>query len=96
VRATVAYGAGMWIVELAFTDAPERLAARPAHRDRLTELHRAGTVRLAGPFADDDGALIVLDVPDRQAVDDILAADPYFAAPGVTIVRIRGWEPFLQ
>jgi uncharacterized protein YciI len=85
----------MWIVELSFTDEPERLAARPAHRDRLADLHRSGALRMAGPLADDSGAVIVLDVPDRSAVDAVLAADPYFTTRGVTIALIRQWIPFL-
>lgn len=89
------YGARMWIVELSFTDEPERLAARPAHRDRLAELHRTGAVRIAGPLADDSGAVIVLDVADRHAVDAILAADAYVTTRGVTIASIREWSPFL-
>jgi uncharacterized protein YciI len=86
----------MWIVELTFTGEPERLAARAAHRARLTALHGEGTVRLAGPFAGDTGALIVLDVPDREAVTALLAADPYFTTPGVTVAGIRNWQPFLR
>jgi uncharacterized protein YciI len=86
----------MWIVELAFTDDPERLAVRAAHRSLLTALHRDGVVRMAGPFADDTGALIVLDLPDRQAVDAVISADPYFTAPGVTVAAVRDWRPFLQ
>jgi uncharacterized protein YciI len=78
----------MWIVELAFTATPERLAARPAHRRRL-----AATALMAGPFADDSGALIVLDVPDRAAADRILDADPYFTTPGVTVMTVREWTP---
>ncbi|MFG2979773.1 LuxR C-terminal-related transcriptional regulator [Streptomyces sp. NPDC048258] len=42
----------MWIVELAFTQGPERLAARPAHREKLTALHEKGLLRMAGPLAD--------------------------------------------
>ncbi|MEU8301173.1 YciI family protein [Micromonospora sp. NPDC048909] len=86
----------MWIVELTFTSDPERLAARAAHRSRLAALHRDGTVRMAGPFADDSGAMIVIDAPDRQSVDALIAADPYFTTPGVTIAQIRNWHPFLQ
>lgn len=85
----------MWIVELAFTDRPERLAARPAHRQRLTELHRSGVVRMAGPLADDSGAVIVVDVVDRPALDELLSTDPYLSTPGVTIHQIRAWQPFL-
>jgi len=85
----------MWIVELTFTGTPGRLAARPAHRQRLTDLHGRGAVRMAGPLADDSGALIVFDVPDRPALDRLLAADPYLATPGVGVRHIRRWEPFL-
>jgi uncharacterized protein YciI len=86
----------MWIVELALTGTPERLAARPAHRDRLAALHRAGTVRMAGPLADDSGAVILVDVDDRAAVDALIADDPYYRTPGVTVVSIRCWRPFLS
>jgi uncharacterized protein YciI len=86
----------MWIIELAFTGETARLAARPAHRARLTELHRAGTVAMAGPYADESGALIVADVPDRAAVSDLLAADPYFSTPGVRVAQVRQWRLLLR
>lgn len=85
----------MWIVELAFSGEPERLAARTAHRQRLADLHRTGGVRMAGPFADDSGAMIIFDVPDRATLDRTLSADPYFTTPGVTTRQIRQWQPFL-
>jgi uncharacterized protein YciI len=83
----------MWIVELALTGTPERLAARPAHRARLAALHRDGAVRLAGPLADDSAALLVLDLPGRAAVDEVLAADPYLTTRGVTLTRVAEWHP---
>ena len=43
----------MFVVELAFGEDQERLAARPAHRERLLHLHEEGILRLAGPFVDD-------------------------------------------
>jgi uncharacterized protein len=86
----------MWIVELSFSGTPERLAARPAHRERLAELHRAGLVRMAGPLADDAGALIVFDVPGEAALDRLLAADPYLTTPGVHLTAKREWRPFLS
>jgi hypothetical protein len=86
----------MWIVELTFTDEPERLAVRAAHRSLLTALHRDGVVRMAGPFVGDTGAMIVLDLPDRQAVEAIIAADPYFTTPGVTVTRVLQWQPILS
>lgn len=86
----------MWIVELAFTADPERLAARPAHRQRLTELHGRGLVRMAGPLADDSGAVIVFDTDDRAEVDRELAADPYYRTAGVTVHQVRPWNTFLS
>jgi uncharacterized protein YciI len=86
----------MWLVELAFDANPERLAARPAHRASLTDLHERGLVRAAGPLADDSGAVIVFDVPDRAALDGLLAADPYFSTAGVTIRDVREWLTFLN
>jgi uncharacterized protein len=95
-RRDTTYGGGMWIVELAFTDAPERLAARPAHRERLTALHRKGLVRMAGPLADDSGAFVVVDAEERGTVDALIADDPYFRTAGVTVTGIRCWQPFLH
>ncbi|MFE9632479.1 YciI family protein [Streptomyces sp. NPDC006463] len=86
----------MWIVELAFTQAPERLAARPAHREKLTALHEKGLLRMAGPLADDSGAVLVFDVPDRPALDELIAADPYFRTEGVTLRQSREWQPFIN
>jgi uncharacterized protein len=82
----------MYVVELAFDGNPARLALRPAHRDKLAALHAAGKVRLAGPYADESGALLVFDVPDEEALDAIIADDPYYAADGVRIVRRTRWN----
>lgn len=86
----------MWIVELAFTDAAERLAARPAHRQRLVGLRDEQLVRMAGPLADDSGAIIVFDVPDRPELERLLAEDAYLSTPGVTVSQVREWLPFLN
>jgi len=66
----------VWIVDLAFTHGPERLAARKAHRQELTELHEEGIVWQAGSLADDDAAVIVFDVPDRSRLAELAALDP--------------------
>ncbi|MBQ1028017.1 YciI family protein [Micromonospora sp. C95] len=82
----------MICVELSFTDEPARLAARPAHRDRLRALHEQGALLLAGPWDDDSGALLVF-TGDRAEVDRLLAEDPYFTTAGVRVVAVRGWRP---
>ncbi|GAB1516776.1 YciI family protein [Actinophytocola sp. KF-1] len=85
----------MVVLELAFDDNPARLAARPAHRRRLAELHAAGVLVMAGPFADDSGALLVFDA-ERSEVDRVLAGDPYYATEGVRVVGLREWSPVVQ
>lgn len=84
----------MIVLELAFDDAPERLAARPAHRDRLLALHASGQLVMAGPLADDSGALLIFR-GDRVEVEELMAADPYFATPGVRLVALREWLPLV-
>lgn len=86
----------MWIVELTFFEGPERLAARATHRQRLSALYREGVVRMAGPFSDGSGVMIILDLPNRAAVDSFIAADPYFTTPGVTVSQVRQWQPYLR
>ena len=85
----------MWIVEIKLEPTDERLAARPAHREKLAELHDNGVVRMAGPFADDSGAVIIVDAETRAEVDRLLANDPYYATSGVTVTDIREWHPFI-
>jgi hypothetical protein len=82
----------MTCVELSFTDDQRRLAARPAHRERLAELHRQGVLLAAGPFSDGSGALLVFRTDEAAAAAE-LRADPYYAMPGVEVVNIRRWEP---
>ncbi|GAB3984383.1 hypothetical protein GCM10029978_093920 [Actinoallomurus acanthiterrae] len=80
----------MLIVELAFTESPERLAARPAHRQFLARLHAEGRLIAAGPWADDSGAMLIFDV-DRTGLDAIMDADPYYTTPGVRVHDVREW-----
>jgi uncharacterized protein YciI len=82
----------MIALELAFDDSPQRLAARPAHRRRLAALHAAGALVMAGPWADDSGALLVF-AADRAGVDRVLADDPYYRTEGVRVVGVREWLP---
>ncbi|MET8139314.1 YciI family protein [Sphaerisporangium sp. NPDC005288] len=84
----------MMIVELAFTPAPERLAARAAHRSLLLRLHQEGRLVAAGPWADDSGALLVFDV-ERAELAEILGDDPYYRTPGVGVAAVREWSPIV-
>ncbi|MGX1369634.1 uncharacterized protein YciI [Streptomyces canus] len=85
----------MLVVELAFTSAPERLAARPAHRAALGRLHAEGRLFAAGPWADDQGAMLVFAV-QRAELEEILEADPYYrSTPGVEVRAVREWVPIV-
>ena len=89
----MSYGRHMIAIELALSPTPERLAARPAHRALLADLHARGVVHAAGPFADDSGALILVD-GDLAVAEEVLAGDPYYrSTEGVRVVSIREWTP---
>lgn len=84
----------IYVVALAFDqDDDYRLSVRPAHRTYLAGLHATGALRMAGPLADGSGALLVYDVADRAALDDVLADDPYFAGaqPAASVTSVREW-----
>jgi hypothetical protein len=36
--------------------------------------------------------MLVFDT-DRHGLDEILAADPYYTTPGVTVAALREWQP---
>jgi uncharacterized protein len=82
-----------------------RLAARPAHVARLTQLRDAGRLLLAGPFpaidAEDpgpagfSGSLIVAEFADLVAAKDWADADPYIAAGVYCDVSVRPFRKTL-
>jgi hypothetical protein len=85
----------MFVLELTFDEDPRRLAARPAHRQRLAELHAQGRLVMAGPWHDDTGALLVFRA-DRDQVREIMNSDPYYTTPGVRVAALRQWRPFIR
>ena len=82
----------MYLLELAFDGNPERLEHRPAHRELVADLKKRGLIRMAGPYADESGALLVFDVGSEAEFEELVAADPYYRAPGVTIAAKREWN----
>nr|VDG63431.1 YciI-like protein [Streptococcus thermophilus] len=71
-------------------------ATRPRHRDYMTALKEDGTVIAAGPFDGDAQSLILFRVSDEQALDEILAADPYTEAGALADREIREWNPVIN
>jgi uncharacterized protein YciI len=83
-----------------------RLAARPAHVERLHALQQAGRLLLAGPFPAIDGndpgaagftgSLIVAEFDSLQDAQAWAAADPYMTAgvyAGVSVKPFRKTFP---
>ncbi len=91
------------------TDAPDslpsRLAARPAHLERLQTLRDEGRLLLAGPFPAIDsvdpgpagftGSLIVAAFGSREAAQSWADADPYVAAGVYAKVEVKPFKKVL-
>jgi uncharacterized protein YciI len=73
-----------------------RIDTRPAHVAFLEKLNAEGTLKIAGPFLDDDGkpfgSLVIIDAADRQAAEAILAEDPFAKAGLFASTEIRQWN----
>ena len=77
----------------------KRIAARPAHLQRLQALQEAGRLLLAGPFPAVDaidpgaagftGSLIVAEFPSLQAAQDWAKSDPYVATGVYAEVNVQ-------
>jgi uncharacterized protein len=80
------------------TDKPNslelRVKHRPAHVEFLKSLGDA--VKAAGPFLDSKGdmmgGMVVIEAPDRAAVEAIVAKDPFTAVDLFSKVEIRAWK----
>ncbi|MFN0071788.1 MAG: YciI family protein [Chloroflexota bacterium] len=85
-----------YVLELKFDrDNARRMEVRPAHRDHLKELLDQGKLIMAGPWGDDSGAMIILNVQDETEARSIIAKDPYTHADCVTVASLRPWTPIL-
>jgi uncharacterized protein YciI len=98
----------MWYA-IVGTDVPDsltrRLAARPAHLDRLNALQNAGRLLLAGPFPAIDsadpgpagfsGSLIVAEFDSLDAAQSWADADPYVAEGVYASVSVKPFKKVL-
>ena len=83
----------------------KRLAARPAHLERLHALQQAGRLLLAGPFpvidsndpgpAGFSGSLIVAEFESLAAARTWADADPYVAAGVYASVSVKPFKKVL-
>jgi uncharacterized protein YciI len=84
---------------------PKRLAARPAHLERLNALQQEGRLLLAGPFPAIDspdpgpagfsGSLIVAEFESLDAARAWAAADPYTAEGVIARVTVKPFRKVL-
>jgi len=70
-----------------------RPGLRPAHLENLRPLVLRGRVKIAGPFTDGSGSLIVVDMDDEAAARAFADSDPY--VKGGVFERIEV-KPFHQ
>lgn len=83
----------------------KRLAARPAHLDRLNALQAAGRLLLAGPFPAIDsndpgpagfsGSLIVAEFDSLEDAKAWAGADPYVAAGVYASISVKPFKKTL-
>jgi uncharacterized protein YciI len=78
-------------------DAPDgaqkRPAVRPAHLEHLAPLAKANRIKLAGPFLDGTGSLIVLDADSLADVWKLVGRDPYVTEGIFNRIEVK---PFKQ
>lgn len=82
-----------------------RLAARPAHLERLKQLQHDGRLVLAGPYPSIDspdpgaagysGSLIIAEFESLQAAEAWANADPYVAAGVYNNVTVKPFKKVL-
>jgi uncharacterized protein YciI len=85
-----------FVRQIAFISGDERrLAVRPSHRQHLRELLAQGRLVMAGPWAEDDGALLVYEVADEAEMQELIGRDPYTKAGVVEEVSLRRWTQIL-
>lgn len=76
---------------------PSWLQGKPASEQPLKEhgqymlsLYEKGFIKIAGPFTDDAGGALVLQVPDESVARRIVSEDPAVKT-GVFVHEIHGW-----
>jgi uncharacterized protein YciI len=78
-------------------DGPEgavlRPQIRPAHLENLRPLASAGKVKIAGPFTDGSGSLIVVDMESEAEAIAFAESDPYTIGGVFERVEVK---PFRQ
>jgi len=73
-----------------------RMDTRPAHLDHLNKLNVEGTLKMAGPFLDDEGkpsgSLVIVEAEDMAAARALAEADPYYQAGLFEKVEVKPYN----
>ncbi|OLT38773.1 hypothetical protein BJF85_08340 [Saccharomonospora sp. CUA-673] len=84
-----------WYVVQTRYDGDKYKDVRPRHRDYLVGLADQGVVALGGPFEDSTGGMMIIQADDREALDQLLDADPYHLEGALAERTVREWKPVL-
>lgn len=70
------------------------------HFQYMLDLYEKGTMKQAGPFTDDSGGAVILEVADAAAAQAVIASDPAVKAnimtPELRPWRLVPWDQHLQ
>ncbi|MGO7043473.1 YciI-like protein [Rhizobium acaciae] len=73
-----------------------RMDTRPTHIEHLNKLNAEGTLKIAGPFLDDDGkpcgSLIIVEAETKEAARALADADPYAKAGLFESVEVKAYN----
>jgi len=73
-----------------------RMDTRPTHIEHLNRLNAEGTLKIAGPFLDDDGkpcgSLIIVEAESKEAARALADADPYAKAGLFESVEVQAYN----
>ncbi|AHF85989.1 YciI-like protein [Rhizobium beringeri] len=73
-----------------------RMDTRPTHIEHLNKLNAEGTLKIAGPFLDDDGkpcgSLIIVEAESKEAARALADADPYAKAGLFESVDVKAYN----
>ncbi|MGR9177857.1 YciI-like protein [Rhizobium leguminosarum] len=73
-----------------------RMDTRPTHIEHLNKLNAEGTLKIAGPFLDDDGkpcgSLIIVEAESKEAARALADTDPYAKAGLFESVDVKAYN----
>ncbi len=79
-----------------FNPEPSKVAEnRPAHREYLAAMKKAGKLVVAGPYIDMSGGILVYETATPEETDQILREDPFFTSGIFVKWVIRPWNPVM-